>query len=103
MVNWRMLLQEGGSMSLHYRFPPAQAYQLNKCLFALKSDHGFCQRYATDAEQALQEFHLTLEERDAVRRGDQERLVALGAHPYLAFMARLRLEMQPGKKPYTYS
>jgi aromatic-ring opening dioxygenase LigAB LigA subunit len=90
-------------MSLYHRFPPVQAYQLNKCLFALKSDNGFCQRYVTDAEQALQEFHLTLEERNAVRRGDEERLVALGAHPYLAFMACLRLEMQQGKKPYTYS
>jgi hypothetical protein len=90
-------------MPLYHRFPPVQAYQLNRCLFALKSDTGFCQRYATDAEQALQEFHLTLEERNAVRRGDEERLVALGAHPYLAFMARLRLEMQQGKKPCTYS
>jgi hypothetical protein len=83
-------------MSLQYRFPPAQAYQLNKCLFALKSDATFRQRYATDAEGALQEFRLTLEEREAVRRGDQERLVALGAHPYLAFMVRMRLEMEQG-------
>jgi hypothetical protein len=85
-------------MSLQYRFPPAQAYQLNKCLFALKSDETFRQRYATDAERAMQEFRLTLEERDAVRRGDQERLVALGAHPYLAFLARMRLAMEQKQK-----
>jgi Aromatic-ring-opening dioxygenase LigAB, LigA subunit len=88
-------------MPLHYRFPPAQAYQLNKCLFALKGDATFRQRYATNAERALQEFHLTLEERDAVRRGDQERLVALGAHPYLAFMARMHLEMEQRQKHST--
>jgi hypothetical protein len=88
-------------MSLQYRFPPAQAYQLNRCLVALKSDATFRQRYATNAEQALQEFQLTFAERDAVRRGDQERLVALGAHPYLAFMARMHLELEPGKKHYT--
>ena len=25
----------------HYRFPPASAYRLNRCLFALKSDDAF--------------------------------------------------------------
>jgi hypothetical protein len=89
-------------MSLHYRFPPAQAYHLNKCLFALKSNTDFRQRYAANAEQALQEFQLTLEEREAVRRGDQEHLVTLGAHPYLAFMARMRLDLEQGEKQYTY-
>ena len=79
-------------MSLQYRFPPVQAYQLNKCLFALKSDADFRQRYAVDAERALQEFQLTLEEHKAVRHGDQERLIALGAHPYLACVARMHLE-----------
>jgi hypothetical protein len=88
-------------MSLHYRFPPAQAYQLNKCLFALKSNAAFRHRYAADAERALQEFQLTLEEREAVRRGDQERLVALGADPYLAFMARMCLELGQGTKRST--
>jgi hypothetical protein len=88
-------------MSLQYRFPPAQAYQLNKCLFALKSDVDFRKRYTADAERALQEFQLTLEEREAIRRGDQERLIALGAHPYLAFMARIRMEMGQGEKQYT--
>jgi hypothetical protein len=78
-----------------------QAYQLNKCLFALKSDVTFRQRYATNAEQALQEFQLTIEEREAVRRGDQERLVSLGANPYLAFLARMHQEMAQEKKPYT--
>jgi hypothetical protein len=88
-------------MSLQYRFPPAQAYQLNKCLFALKGDIDFRKRYAADAERALQEFRLTLEEREAIRRGDQERLIALGAHPYLAFMARMRMEMEQGETPYS--
>jgi hypothetical protein len=89
-------------MSSHYRFPPAKAYYLNKCLFALKSDTAFRERYQADAESALQECLLTPEEREAVQRADQERLVALGAHPYLAFMARLRLEMDQGGKQYTY-
>jgi hypothetical protein len=90
-------------MSPQHRFPPTQVYQLNKCLFALKSDADFRQRYAVDAERALQEFHLTLEAREAVRHGDQERLMALGAHPYLAGMARMHLETAQGGNTYTYS
>jgi hypothetical protein len=80
-------------MSLHYRFPPAQAFQLNKCLFALKSNAAFRQRYAANAERALQEFQLTPEECAAVQLGDQDHLVTLGADPYLAFMASVRLDM----------
>ena len=29
----------------HYRFPPASAYRLNRCLFALKSDDEFRTRF----------------------------------------------------------
>jgi len=85
-------------MSLPYRFPLAQAFHLNKCLFALKSNVAFRQRYAANSERALQEFQLTLEEREAVRRGDQDHLVTLGADPYLAFMACVRLEMAEGEQ-----
>ena len=88
-------------MSLHYRFPPAQAFQLNKCLSALKSNAAFRQRYTANAERALQEFHLTPEERAAVRLGDQEHLVTLGADPYLAFMASVHLDMDQGEQGST--
>jgi len=40
-------------MNEHYFFPPASAYPLNWCLFLLKSDPGFCARYAADRETAL--------------------------------------------------
>ena len=33
----------------HYRFPPASAYRLNRCLFALKSDDAFRSRFLKDA------------------------------------------------------
>jgi hypothetical protein len=38
------------------------------------------------------------EARDALRALDRDRLVALGAHPYLVFMAglRLRMDREPG-------
>ena len=35
-------------MDLHYVFPPARAYPLNRCLFLLKSDDAFRPRYLAD-------------------------------------------------------
>src|SRR4029453_10026263 len=43
----------GMTDELHYRFPPAAAYRLNRCLFALKSDDGFRTRFLKDAAVAL--------------------------------------------------
>jgi uncharacterized protein (UPF0297 family) len=86
----------------HYFFPPARAYPLNQCLFRLKSDPAFVARYAKDREAAMDELVLDAEARAALRDFERDRLVALGAHPYLVFMAGLRLKMerQPGSFEY---
>jgi putative modified peptide len=78
----------------HYRFPPASAYRLNRCLYALKSDDDFRARFAKDAPAAMTELGLDAEDADAVLRGDRDALLARGAHPYLVFMADLRLRME---------
>jgi len=78
----------------HYRFPPASAYRLNRCLFALKSDDAFRARFLKDAQAAMSELALDAEEAGAVARGDRDALLARGAHPYLVFMADLRLRME---------
>ena len=82
------------SEALHYRFPPASAYRLNRCLFALKSDDGFRGRFLKDAPGAMRELGLAAEEAAAVVGGDRNALLARGAHPYLVFMADLRLRME---------
>ena len=79
---------------LHYRFPPASAYRLNRCLFALKSDRAFLARYLADATAAVAEMGLTGEETRDLLAHDRDALVARGAHPYLVFMAGLRLRME---------
>ena len=86
----------------HYFFPPARAYPLNRCLFLLKSDAGFCKRYVADREAAIEELGLDAEARSALREFERDRLIALGAHPYLVFMAglRLKIESQPGSFEY---
>ena len=78
---------------LHYRFPPASAYRLNRCLFALKSADGFRARFLKDAAATLREHELSHEDAAAIVRGDRDGLLARGAHPYLVFMVDLRLRM----------
>ena len=80
-------------MEPHYFFPPARAYSLNRFLFALKSDDTARARYLADPEGAMREAGLDEEAMAALGPLDRDRLVACGAHPYLVFMAGLRLRM----------
>jgi hypothetical protein len=81
-------------MDAHYFFPPASAYPLNHLLFRLKSDEAFRTRYLADAQAAMTEAGVEGEARAALAAFDRDRLVACGAHPYLVFMAALRVRMQ---------
>jgi hypothetical protein len=87
-------------MITHYFFPPASAYPLNRCLFLLKSDPAFRARYLADRDAAMEELGLDRAARAALRAGERDRLIALGAHPYLVFMADLRLNMD--RKPAAF-
>jgi hypothetical protein len=77
----------------HYPFPPARAYRLNRCLYAIKSDPEFCTRFLADPHAAAAEMELSETERAALAPLDRDMLVGLGGHPYLVFMAELRLRM----------
>ena len=87
---------------LHYPFPPAAAYRLNRCLYAIKSDPEFCSRFLADPRGAAAEMELSGPERSALSPLDRDALVSLGGHPYLVFMAELRLRMtrEPGALEY---
>ncbi len=84
----------------HYVFPPAVAYKLNLCLFRLKSDDGFRGRYLENPAGAMTELGLDADVQAALTALDRDRLVARGAHPYLVFMAALRLRM--AREPDTF-
>jgi hypothetical protein len=86
----------------HYFFPPASAYALNRVLFALKSDGAARARYMKDAEATLLAYGLDDATRAALVTFDRDRLVGLGAHPYLVFMAQVRVSMErePGSFEY---
>ena len=80
--------------ALHYSFPPARGYRLNKCLFLLKADAAFRKRYLDDPERTAAEFGLDAETRAALSALDRDRLVSLGAHTLLIYLAELRLRME---------
>jgi len=86
----------------HYRFPPAAAYALNRCLYALKSDDAFRARFLGDAKAAMAEHGLDAEAQTALLAADRDALVARGAHPYLVFMADLRVRMARGTGTFEY-
>jgi len=79
------------SEALHYPFPPAAAYALNRCLYAIKSDPAFCKRFLGDPAGAMAPLDLSAAARAALSPIDRDALVGMGAHPYLVFMADLRL------------
>ena len=87
---------------LHYRFPPASAYRLNRCLFALKSDLEFLSRYLADPKAAAAEMELAEDETRDLLAADRDALVARGAHPYLVFMASLRVRMERDPAQFEY-
>jgi hypothetical protein len=81
------------SEPLHYPFPPARAYRLNRCLWSIKCDPAFCARFVADPTAAAAEMELTDAERAALSPFDRAALGQLGSHPYLVFMAELRLRI----------
>jgi aromatic-ring opening dioxygenase LigAB LigA subunit len=87
---------------LHYGFPPARAYPLNRLLYGIKSDATVRARYLADPATVMTELGLSTEDQAAMRSGDRATLVARGAHPYLAFMAELRLKADRGEVAYEY-
>jgi len=87
---------------LHYRFPPARAYRLNRCLRAIKSDPDYCARLVAEPAAALADMHLDAAEQAAVAALDRVTLTALGAHPYLVFMAELRVRQARGAPELEY-
>ena len=89
-------------MNAHYFFPPASAYPLNRCLFLLKSDNAYRERYVANADAAMDERGVDPAHRTALRKFDRDPLIALGAHPYLVFMADLRLKMDRSPGAYEH-
>jgi hypothetical protein len=50
----------------------------------------------------MDELSLDADAREALRTFERDRLTALGAHPYLIFMAGLRLKMEDQPTAFEY-
>jgi hypothetical protein len=84
---------------------PARHHGRRSCLsslYAVKSDPEFCARFLADPRAAGTELGLSPAEHAALSPFDRDALVGLGGHPYLVFMADLRLRMarDPGALEY---
>jgi len=77
---------------LHYRHPPAKAFQLNKLLYQVRMNALVRKQFMQDPASVIAEYRLSPEEADAVKQLDVNTLSSLGAHPLLAFMARFNVE-----------
>lgn len=77
---------------LHYRHPPARAFQLNKLLYRVRMDATVRRQFMADPDSVIGEHRLSPPEVEAVKSLDVDALSKLGAHPLLAFMARYNVE-----------
>lgn len=80
--------------SLHYRHPPAQAFQLNKLLYRVRMDPEVRKQFMQDPDSVLADYPLSPQEVAATKQLDVNALAQLGAHPLLAFMARFNVEFE---------
>jgi aromatic ring-opening dioxygenase catalytic subunit (LigB family) len=78
----------------HYVYADPERYPLNTTLYTLMNELPLRQRFLADADAAIADFTLSEEERVAVKNRDVKRLTALGAHPFLAFMADYNLKYE---------
>ena len=60
------------------------SYHLNRFLFDLKMNERVLKRAASNLQEAVAEYDLTQEEKDAVLARDPRKLRQLGAHGMLA-------------------
>jgi len=81
-----------------YKHPPAEAYQLNKFLFEVRTNVAMRRRLLTDLDSVVAEFKFDAQEREALRAmirvGELKKisdsvdpLVKMGAHPLQALMS----------------
>ena len=58
-------------------------YAINKLFYLLEHDAAFRERIKSDPNQALNEFSLSPEERQALTSGDVGKLFNMGVHAFL--------------------
>jgi 2,3-dihydroxyphenylpropionate 1,2-dioxygenase len=93
-VVWWDMRAARAATARHYVYADPARYPLNTALYTLMNDVELRKRFLADAQAALAEFPLDEEERAAVKSRNVKQLTALGAHPFLAFMADYNLKYE---------
>ncbi|MGH7768202.1 MAG: hypothetical protein ACREQP_12160 [Candidatus Binatia bacterium] len=71
------------------------SYHLNRFLFDLKMNGGVLKQAGADLDDAIGQYELTAEEKEALKAGDPRKLRQLGAHGMLAlYILRLNPEFR---------
>lgn len=91
-VVWWRVTDARQPPATHYQYADPARYALNTALYTLMNDRALRQRFLADPDAALASFGLSDAERASVKSRDVPRLTALGAHPFLAFMADYNLK-----------
>jgi hypothetical protein len=70
-------------------------YHLSRFLFDVKMNDAFCERASLNLDAAMQDYDLTVEEREALNSGDPRKLRQLGVHGMLClYVKRLSAEFR---------
>lgn len=79
--------------TLYYPYLKPGTLPLNRFLASLR-DRDLVRRFLADPQAVLAPLDLTDEQRQALVDRDVPRLVALGAHPLIATLVRIALELE---------
>jgi 2,3-dihydroxyphenylpropionate 1,2-dioxygenase len=81
-----------GRHDAHYPAIKPELVELTAALHGLAHEQDKRERYAADAAAYAKGFKLTAEQEQALRDLDLERIVAMGAHPLVPFLARMQIQ-----------
>jgi hypothetical protein len=86
--------------ALHYDYIRPDALRINRFLFRVRAEADLRKRYLRDPKTVVREAGLSEAEGQAVLARDVPGLVAVGAHPLLAILLRIFVDMD--ERPDTY-
>ena len=84
---------------LHYPPIHSERVALTQTLYTLANEEGERRRYVTDPAAYAAGSGLDAAEQQALAALDQTKLLALGIHPLVFFLANLQIERQRTQKP----
>jgi 2,3-dihydroxyphenylpropionate 1,2-dioxygenase len=86
-----------GRHDAHYPAIRPELVELTAALHGLAHEQDKRERYIRDAAGYAKGFKLTAEQEQALLELDLEKMVAMGAHPLVPFLARMQIQRMRGR------